>query len=222
MGRVLARVLPLALGAAVNTRVLATEAALLTQPGRPLWAGAVFGAGAAAPLLLVGLVDLISVHITVSAVSGERALFASAVADITIGALLLLAAVRVARSGREGGGGATRLAAPRSGGRRTFLRGAAVMATDLSTMALFVTASKDVAVSHLGVPVESLLFVLALAIASVTAWFPPLLFLRDQAMARRLLGPVGRQVQRHGRTIAVVLLAAFGAYLIGRGALGVA
>jgi threonine/homoserine/homoserine lactone efflux protein len=220
VGRVLARVLPLALGAAVNTRVLATQAALLTESARPLWWATVFGAGAAAPLLLIGLVDLISVQVTVSAVSRERALFASSVADIAIGAVLLLAAVRVSRGGRERRGDA-RPPAPRSSWRRMFLRGAAVMATDLSTMALFVTASKDVAVSHLGVLVESLLFLLVLAITAVTAWFPPLLFLRDAPMAQRLLEPIGRQVQRHGRAIATVVLTALGAYLVGRGVLGV-
>ncbi len=45
--------LPLALGAAVNTRVLATESTLLTGPTRPVREVALFGAGTAAPLHLV-------------------------------------------------------------------------------------------------------------------------------------------------------------------------
>lgn len=217
--------LPLALGAAVNTRVLATESTLLTGSTRPLFVATLFGTGAAAPLLLIGLIDLVSVRLTVSAVSDERALYASSVADVVVGALLLLAAAWLARSSAQRSGanaaGVVEPPAARIGRRRTFLRGVVTMATDLSTMAMFVTASKDVAVSHLGILVESLLFLMVLAITAVTAWLPPLLFLLDQELARRLLGPMGRQVHRHGRTIAEVLLLVFGVYLLSRGVLGV-
>jgi hypothetical protein len=221
VGRVLARVLPLALGAAVNTRVLATEAALLAGSAPSLRVAALFGAGATAPLLLVGVIDVISVHVTVSTISEERALYASSVADVVVGGLLLLAAAWVARSGGRRGVGAAGPSASRTERQRVLIRGAAVMATDLSTMAMFVTASKDIAVSNLGVATESLLFLLALVITAVTAWLPLLLYVRDPVRAGRLLGPIGQQVQRHGRVIAVVLLVAFGAYLVGRGVVGV-
>jgi len=216
-------VVPLALGAAVNTRVLATEAALLTSSARPLSAAAVFGAGVAAPLLLIGVIDVISVHITVSAVSDERALFASSVADVVVGFLLLAAAAWLVVAGRRSG---PREAAPRfpaapSDRTRTFLRGAVVTATDLSTMAMFVTASKDIAVGRLGVPLEAGVFLLALGIALTAAWLPPAVFAGNPALARRLLDPVGLGVRHHGRTIAEVLLAAAGLYLVARGLVGI-
>jgi len=215
-------VLPLALGAAVNTRVLATEATLLTSGAQPLWTAAVFGAGAAAPLVLIGLVDLVSVHLTVSAVSDEKALFASSVADAVVGGLLLGAAGWLVVAKRRGRREAplVLVATSPSGPGRTFVRGALVMATDLSTMAMFVTASKDIAVGRVGPLLEAGLFLVALGIALTTAWLPPVVFASNPALARRLLDPLGRGVRSHGRTIAAVVLAATGVYLAVRGLVG--
>jgi len=220
VGRVLAHALPLALGAAVNTRVLASEAALLTRPPRPLRSAIVFGAGAAAPLLVIGAIALVSVHVTVSAISDEQALLASAVADIVVGALLVLVAgwpLWSTPASENGDPSVDALASARRGWPRTFLRGSGVMTTDISTLAMFAAAAKDIAVGRLGLDLEAALFLLVLGVTLVTAWLPPLLFGTSQGFAQRLLPPIGRTVDRHGRTIGEVLLTAVGAYLVIRG-----
>jgi hypothetical protein len=225
VGRVLGHVLPLALGAAVNTRVLASEATISARSPRPLPNALAFGAGAAAPLLLIGSIALVSAHLLVSATSGEQALLASSVVDVLAGASLLVVEAWLLRSRpsaparrKEASGSSTSGAA----WERTALRGAAVMATDLSTLVMFAAAAKDIAVGRLGVAQEAALFLLALGIALVTAWLPPLLFATRPAFARRLLSPLGRAVHRHGRAVAEVLLTALGIYLVTRGALGLA
>jgi hypothetical protein len=220
VGKVLGHALPLALGAAVNTRVLASEAALLTRPPRPLRSAIVFGAGAAVPLLVIGTIALVSVHITVSAISDEQALLASAIADIVVGALLLLVATWLLWStpaAADRDPSADALASARRGWPRTFLRGAGVMTTDLSTLAMFAAAAKDIALGRIGLDLEAAVFLLVLGITLVTAWLPPLLFGTSQGFAQRLLPPIGRAVDRHGRRIGEILLTAVGAYLVIRG-----
>jgi hypothetical protein len=219
--RVLERVLPLAFGAAVNTRLLAAEAVLLTRTARPMRQAVTFGAGAAAPLVLVGLIDLVTVHLTVRLVSDARALSVSAMVDVTVGALLLLVAVWLSRTPRrEEQGADDRSTDPLSGAGRASLRGVAVTLTDFSTMAMFVTAAKDIAVGRLGLPVELLLFLLALAITLVTAWFPPLMFATRPAATVRFLSPIAGVLRRHGRRIGATLTAVIGVYLLVRGGLG--
>jgi hypothetical protein len=102
---------------------------------------------------------------------------------------------------------------------RTFLRGAAVMATDLSTVAMFVTATKDLAAGGLVVLAEAFLFLLVLAITTLTAWAPPVLYRIDPSLVRRVLTPLGAFLHQHGRSLGAALLAAIGVYLVIRGAL---
>jgi hypothetical protein len=96
------------------------------------------------------------------------------------------------------------------------------MGTDLSTLVMFATASKDIAVGHLGPLREAVVFVPAFAITLVTAWAPPLLYSLNPAFTVRLLSPLGEAVRQRGRTLAVLLLSAVGLYLLVRGAVGLA
>lgn len=214
--------LPLALGAAVNTRVLAVEVVLLTGRGRPLAGGVAFGGGAAVPLLLVAVLDLVVVGAAVDLASLTHAVVASAAIDLAAAAVLLGVALRLLW--RSPSFPERHVARHHAEARepdlcRLFMSGAGVMASDISTMAMFVTLAKDIAVARVGFPWQALVLVLALAIALVTAWGPPALYAIRPDLARRVLGPVGKAARRHARAVTGLLVGVVGVYLALRGLL---
>ncbi len=216
MLHLLAVVLPLALAAAVSPVMLTEQAVVLAAPDgrRPAWT---YAAGTAAVLsVVVGIVVTAG-----QSLSLPRAPTLSASLDVVVGgALLALALVlwwwkrdRVARA---------RPPHAHLTPSRAFGFGAFSMATNVTSLALVVPAAKEIASSDLSALSCVLAAGLLVTVVCLPAWVPVAATSLAPAVAGRLLTRLHDLIDRHGRTLVIVLVAGAGAFLLLRGALHLA
>ncbi len=223
MGELLKDVLPLALGAAVSPLLLTGVLIVLSSKDRPLARGAAVAAGAAVPLLVVGLVGLAVFTGTVSPEPGNSHSTDSARIDVALGAILLLLGVRGLRrtpTAHEKSSDGASDAASQPGLAKTALLGFGMMATNFTTAVLYIAAVKEIA--HAGVETAEELGVLAilLTITMIPVLVPLLVFTVAPDAAGRMLTPIGAWVRARSRPIGIALLLGFGAYLLVKGLTG--
>lgn len=217
MGNTLARVLPLALGAAVSPTVLIVMLVVLSGPNRPRARGAMLALGGCIVLLGLTALGLTLLGHGVTNRSASNPLYAWI--DIGFGVLLLLAGIRALVAAPEpskppaedGGDGPARLG-------RFFGLGVVVMLTNVTTIALYLPAMKVVAVSGLSAADQAVILGIALAITGVALWVPLLPDVLAPRTADRVLGGMHRFMTVHQRAITVVVCFGFAAYLGLKGA----
>jgi threonine/homoserine/homoserine lactone efflux protein len=212
MGRLLAQVLPLAVGAAVSPVVLVLQVRTLAGP-RPRRNGVVFAAGAAVPLLVAAVVVLtIGRAIELPKESAET----KAVIDLVLGAFLVLLGLRaVLRPPVDRVKPATAPAHQ----RRPFMLGMVAMLTNFTTLALFVPAMKLLAAGDISTEDRVLAAVLVFLITLAPALVPLGLASISPEATTRVLGELGQWMHRHRRALEIGLGFGFGAYLLLKGGL---
>lgn len=99
--------------------------------------------------------------------------------------------------------------------------GLVAMGTNVTTLALLVPAVREVAVADVGVVVKGASAALLVALACIPAWAPLALVAGAPGAGKRYLTGVQRVIDRYGRAALMLAFAAAGAYLVGRGVLGV-
>lgn len=220
MHQLLAETIPLALGAAVSPIVLAITIAMLTGPGRTARALA-FLSGESIPLLvLAGLLLVFGAAVSFKASPG-----AMAVIDLVFGAVLLLVGLRaLGRELAERGapadpGDLAELHQQHSGTPpgRAFAIGVGSMATNFTSLILYLPAMKTVAGSPLPLPDRLTVTVLLIVVVLSTVWLPLLLSLAAPDTADRVLSRAAAAFHSHKRKVTIVLGLGFGAYLLLRG-----
>lgn len=221
MGHLLTRILPLALGAAVSPTVLAVGLLVLSSPRRPVGRGTAYCAGVLLVLGGLTVVGLVAMRHG-GAVGGGRDPVTRAV-DATVGTLLLLLAARsvlrgltVERSGppeprARGDAAAAGLAA-------AFLLGAAMMASNISTVVLYLPAMRDVATARVPTADKAFAVALVVFITSLPATLPLAVRLAVPDRSARWFEALHGWVERHQRQLAIAVEVAFGAYLLVRAA----
>lgn len=215
MGHLLGLIAPLAVGAALSPTILGVIVLVLGSPhGRAR--AAVFLAGNVLVVGALGTAILVLCrHAAASGTKGQVSA-ASAGVDVALGVILLLLAVRAVL---HHGGDRTRHPSPHPEPRlgRYLGYGVAMMLVNISTLALFIPAVKDVAVAKVGLGNEVLTLGGLVVVVTVTAWGPLLLSLVAPATADRVLAAISGFVGRHGSAIAAAVLAVFGTYLLVKG-----
>lgn len=218
VGELLARVLPLALGAAVSPTVLTMSVLLLCSKRRPIARGAVFTLG-----VLTVLVALTVLGLTVldrfanhHPSATERAV--SDGVDLALGIVLLALALRTALRSHD----PTRHEAPKQphdhgGLGSAFVLGLVMMATNVTTIVLYIPMMKDIGRAPVSDADQAFAVVLVLLIVSLPAWLPLLLRIVAPGPSARALGKLEVFTTRHRRTIILVVEIAFGAYLLLKG-----
>ncbi|MEV5436206.1 GAP family protein [Streptomyces sp. NPDC052682] len=213
MTTLLAKVLPLALGAAVSPTLFVAAVVLLSDPVRARRRAGAFAVGAAVPLAVIGAAGLVLFRGT----RGQGHVRISPVVDLVFGLLLLLLAVRAA------------LVPARTEHRRRHRAvtspaacaalGAGLMAVNFSSLALFVPAVKEIALSA-SVSTADQVVVLAIAVvlALLAVLVPLVLYLIAPAQAQSVLTPLLAAAKRHSRAIGMAICLAFGVYLVVKGA----
>lgn len=214
MASLIASVIPLALGAAVSPTILGAVVLILASGVHPLARATAFALGAAVPLVIIGLTCLF--------VLGEAAkirhLQISPAIDLTFGIGLLLVAARSLvtsaddrdRQGSIVGGGFVKAA----------LLGMGMMATNVTTLALFIPAVKNIAQAmHVGVAGQLVTFIVLLLITLLVVVVPPLLYAIKPRRALSLFSPVrfAAAGTRNSRLVRSTLPAVFGTYLTIKG-----
>ena len=212
MSTLLAKVLPLGFGAAVSPTLFAAVVMLLSQPSRPRARAAAFAAGAALPLVGIAVVGL-----AVFRQAGANGhLRISPVVDVFFGLVLLLLALRIALKADADD---KRQERPFHAGLFACgLLGSGLMITNFSSLALFIPAVKEVAVTpSIGWGSRLLVTVLLLGIVLMTVWLPMLLYTVAPKQAQAVLAPVMRTTRRHSQLIGIVVCSMFGVYLCAKG-----
>jgi threonine/homoserine/homoserine lactone efflux protein len=209
MSGLLAQIVPLAFAAAISPVIFLLQLNTLTGP-RPMARGFALTAGAAV-VLVIG--STIGVAVGGTGFATRETL--QAAINIVLGVLLIAVGLRaLLRSPKPKPSGAE--AKPTSVGR-SFLAGAAGMASNVTTFALYIPALALIAASGLGPGQRGLAALIILVITLLVAWVPLLLAAAVPAASTRLLPAMGRWMTANNRWIQVVLGFGFGVWLVAKG-----
>lgn len=218
MGRTLAEVLPLALGAAVSPLLLTATLLVLSGRDRPLARGFAVALGAALPLAALGAIGLIAFRHTVQPDGGGSHSEASAWIDLGLGLLLLvLAAVELRRRPAEKPDAEKPAPQSQSGLWRSALLGLGMMLTNFTTAILYIDAVKEIARSGIEASEQLIVLAAVLAVTLIPVLVPVLAYAIAPGAASRVLGRLGDWVEGHRRAISIALLLGFGLYLTLKG-----
>ncbi len=204
----LARVLPLALGAAISPTLLVGVVLLLSSPGRPRARAAAFGVGAAIPLVVIAVVGLIVFR---HATAGGH-LRISPIVDVVFGAILLLLAVRIALKPSST---TTKQSHPVGAGpMKCMLLGLGLMVANFSSLVLFIPAVKDIATStSVGLGGQLVVLLVVILIVLLAVIVPVLLYTLAPDRAQAILVPLVITTKSHTRDISLAICLIFGIYL---------
>lgn len=209
MSSLLAETVPLALAAAISPVLFLLQLNTLTGP-RPISRGAALTAGAAVVLIVV---STIGVALGGTGFSGRETL--QATINILFGVLLILVGLRAL----------LRPPKPKppepdekpKGVGRSFVAGAAGMASNVTTFALYIPALALIAGSGLPPGQRSLAGLIILLITLMIVWVPLVVAAVVPGATTRLLPALGGWMTRNNRWIQVVLCFGFGIWLLVKG-----
>lgn len=208
---VLALVIPFGLAGAVSPVMLTEQTVVLAGPGGRR-AAVRYAAGA----ILTLLVFVSALVLFGRSIELPKDPHLDATLDIVVGAALLVVALALQLRRPSG----PKPAAPprrEMTARGAFGFGVVSMATNVTTLALVIPAAKEIAASDLELPGRAVAAVVLVVLASIPAWLPVALTVVAPGPADRGLRALGGLLDRHGRTIMVVVVAVLGAFLLARG-----
>lgn len=209
MSSLLGEIVPLAFAAAISPVVFLLQLNTLTGP-RPIARGTALTAGAAL-VLIIG--STLGVVLGGTGFSTRNTL--QAAINIAFGVLLILVGLRALLRPPKPKPSDSE-AKPTSVGR-SFLAGAAGMASNVTTFALYIPALALIAGSELPLGQRGLAALIILLITLMVAWVPLVLAVAVPGASTRLLPAVGRWMTANNRWIQVVLGLGFGIWLLVKG-----
>lgn len=218
MGDLLTRIVPLGLGGAISPTVLTVSVLLMCSPRRPVARGAVFALGVLSVLVVLSVLG-----ITVLERFGEHHPSATERAvsdaiDVVLGIVLLALAARTALRPRDPTTETTaKRPADRGGVASAYVVGLVMMATNVTTIVLYIPAMRDIGRADVSTTDQGIALVIMLVLASLPATVPLLLRVVAPGPAQRALTRLDGAMTRHRRTIVLVVEIVFGVYLIIRG-----
>jgi hypothetical protein len=232
------RLLPLALGAAISPVLFLAQLAQLCRPGAPsarLRSSGAFLLGALLVVLAWGAAGgWIASRLPPHRAEGPDP--AAAVVQLLLGLILASLALRIvilsprgdhAREPLRQGRLAPDVQLPGTSPGRTrrgpaallapLLQGLGLMAINVSSLLLFLTATQDVGRSGQPAAMKLLAWVVLDACTLLPVWLPPALLLFSGIRGPVLLEALGTWVETHRRGIEAVVTAGFATFLIWRG-----
>jgi threonine/homoserine/homoserine lactone efflux protein len=212
MSDLLGQVVPLAAAAAISPVIFLLQLSTLTGP-RPIARGSAVTAGAA-----VVLIVLSTLGVALGGTSFSTDDTMKAVLNIVLGALLIAVGLRALLKPPKPKPTDAETK-PTSVGR-SFVAGAAAMASNVTSFALYIPALALIAGSELPLGKRGIAALIILLITLMVAWVPLLLTAAVPAASNRLLPALGRWMTRNDRWIQVVLGFGFGLWLVVKGVQG--
>jgi hypothetical protein len=215
-GELIAKVLPLALGAAISPTILIVVLLVLGSPSHPRIRGTAYAAGGITVLIVLAVVSLTVLQRRVTGHPASDPIYGWI--DIGFGVLMAIIGARALLTPPKPRSAPTGGADQPAHFGRFYAIGIAMMVTNFSTLVLFVPAMKDVAVASVGTGAKAFTVVLVLAVASVLAWAPVLLDVVAPKAASRVLNPLNTFMTSHQRAVTVTVCFVFSIVLIAKGA----
>jgi threonine/homoserine/homoserine lactone efflux protein len=219
VGDLLARVLPLALGAALSPTMLTVSVLILSSRTRPRTRAVLYTLG-----VLTIIVALTVLGLTVldrfadqHPTATERAV--SDGVDLALGIVLLALALRTVLRPRDPTQHPKPKKAHDAGGGllSAFVLGLVVMATNVTTIVLYIPIMKDIGRSSVSDADQLVVVLVVLVIVTLPATLPLALSVIAPDASRGALVHVQDFVQHHQHTIVLVVEAIFGVYLVAKG-----
>lgn len=211
-------ILPLALGAAISPTLLAATILMLSGEDRPVELTTIFILGTTLPLLIIGLPGVLFLKDLTREVairSGSKATI-----DLFFGVLLLSLAIRmllrkptyVEKESQK------RPREVKSASKlKLFLGGAVVMATNFTTLALFIPATKEISEASVSLIGKYAVLLVLIVITLAVAVVPFSVYIMEPARAKRVFEPAGKYARTHNRAILIGMLFFFGLFLLAKG-----
>jgi Sap, sulfolipid-1-addressing protein len=213
MGELLAEVVPLALGAAIAPSILTLELLALGTDVTPLRRGWAMALG-----YLVGLVAWAVVALALTRGVGGSDAEPEWTAFVRLAAAGALAVAGVVTLARGPSDKVTRQLSPPKPDLAAFVGvGAAVMLTNLTTLALFIPAVHLIGVSGVAIEGRALTLAIVLVITMIPSFAPPLAVSIVGASAQRVLAALNAWLLRHSRAIGAVVCFGFAILLAVQG-----
>ena len=207
MGRLLAIVLPLALGAAVSPTILGVQLVTLSRRLQPLQRAWAVAAGAAVMLAGYAAFALLLARSTGGPHSPSEA---GAIVKLVAAVLLVVLGVRALREPPEPAKPEHAASHPEG---RAFAIGVGLMLTNFSSIVLFLPAMHAIGIAKVGLADQVIAFVLLYAITLLPAYGPPLVVSLLGPSAKQVLDHLNRFFVEHRRTISAVICFGFAALL---------
>jgi threonine/homoserine/homoserine lactone efflux protein len=212
MSDLLGQVVPLAAAAAISPVIFLLQLSTLTGP-RPIARGSAVTAGAA-----VVLIVLSSLGVALGGTSFSSDDTLKAVLNIVLGALLIAVGLRALLKPPKPK--PTDVETKPTSVGRSFVAGAAAMASNVTSFALYIPALALIAGSELPLGQRGIAALIILLITLAVAWVPLLLAATIPAASNRLLPALGSWMTENDRWIQVVLGFGFGIWLVVKGIQG--
>jgi fumarate reductase subunit D len=210
VGHLLGIVLPLALGAALTPTIVAVQLVTLTAPKAPIRRAWTLAAGCGVVLLGESALALALAGRTGWSDGSSEP---GAIVKLVAAGLLVVVGVRELRKRHRG----EHAAPPRRNDEprlaRTFGIGAALMATNFSSLILYFPAMHEIGSSDAGVSAQLVAFALLFAITMLPAVGPPLLVGLLGERARPPLERLNRVFTEHRDTIGALVCFGFAGLL---------
>jgi threonine/homoserine/homoserine lactone efflux protein len=206
------KILPLALAAAVNPAGILVVVALLATARRT----ALFlVAGFCAVFVAFGVVVLaLGLRLELKPST------TSAVIDLVAAALIIFVGIHGLRKKKPAAGGDSARKHRTLGAAGGFVAGLALAASDFSSVIPYLVALKDMAIAGSGSAAAWTALAVFLAICLAPMVAPIALVYAAPGSAEHVLGPVRRDLQKHGQTIIAVVCFVIAAYLAVKGVRG--
>lgn len=211
---VLALIIPFGLAGAVSPVMLTEQTVVLASPGGRR---AAIGYAAGAILALTAYVCLLIAF--GHSINLPKDPHLDALLDVVVGAALVVTALVLRHRGRR-----ATAPGPDSGHQRRSMTpvqsvgfGVVAMATNLSTLALVVPGAKAIAASDVHLAGRAIAVAVLVVLASIPAWLPVALTAVAPGPTERGLRRLGDLLDRHGRTIMLVVVGGLGLFLVVRG-----
>lgn len=217
MTSLLLRITPQALGSMVSPTALAVTMLLLGSRSRPRARTAAYLAGAVVVLLLVGGFELFVLS-GAKAGTGSHGSRAQAIADILLAIALLAIALRnvlARRNAAEEKERSSRKA--RTGLADALLLGFGMMATNFTTLVLYISGIKDIRDASQGAAVAAVALAYLVFFASLPIAAPLVGAMVAPSTAKRVLAPINSFARAHSVQIATALGIVFAIYLFAKG-----
>jgi len=229
MGELIARTLPLAIGGAISPILLISVVLVLSGEHKPRQRALAFAIGSIAGLVVLTVLVATLFHSVGHTGTGPTT--AGSVIDITLGVLLTVFGLgRLAELAYRGSrrdpadpvpaADDTPPAADHGGVARSLALGFALMATNVTTLALYLAALKDVAEAKVDDLARFVTIAVVIAVIMVPVVVPLLLTVVVPREAKRILAAVRSFVTRYRSLITGIFVTVFGAYLLVKGAGG--
>lgn len=227
MGSLLVRTLPLAVGAAISPTLLLVVVLLLSGRTRPRARATAFATGNVFVLAALSVVVLLVFNSARHVHTGPTRI--GAAIDFSFGLLILVFglgnAIEFFRTGASPapapvsptGPGKNGLAASH-GQLGAWLLGVGLMATNFTTIALFLDVLKDAAEARVGTLARAVDIAVVIVIAMVPVLIPLGISMAAPSTSDRVLSAINRFVTQYRHLVTAVFFGAIGLYLTLKGA----